>query len=337
MLDKWFKFLRGTAIVLLAFFSSCKAIEIPQFSADANPLKVDYLNEENWAVLPKNYPDFKFWHTDTTQLKADVFYIYPTLNTEKKDLRWNVPLNDKRQQNKVLNVAVKYQASAFSNAGKVYVPFYRQAHLRSYSNLENGGKRALEWAYNDVKNAFEVYLEKYNNNRPIIIAAHSQGTTHAIKLLKDFFDDKPLQKKLIAAYLPGIAIEKEQFKTIPLMTEPNETGGFVSWNTFKNNFYPKKYQTYFKGSAVSNPVNWNGETASALEHHKGFYFRNDKIYTQALKVTVNDGILWTTTPKFPYKLFVSGKKNYHVGDINLFWEDIKQNAILRVNTYLKNN
>lgn len=337
MLDKWFKFLHLVAIVLLVILNSCKSVEIPKFSNENNALKINYLNEDNWAVLPKKYPDFKFWQTDTTQLKADVFYIYPTLNTAKKDLRWNVPLSDKKQQNKVLNVAVKYQASAFSNAGKVYVPFYRQAHIRSYSNLENGGKKALEWAYEDVKNAFEVYLEKYNKNRPIIIAAHSQGTTHAIKLLQEYFDNKPLQKKLIAAYLPGIAIDAQQFKTIKLMTKPNETGGFVSWNTFKKNYYPVKYKSYFKGRAVSNPVSWNTNKTSLRKNHKGFLFRNEKIYSHSLQVTLNDGVLWTTTPKFPYKIFILGKKNYHVGDINLFWEDIKQNAVLRVNTYLENN
>jgi hypothetical protein len=28
--------------------------------------------------------------------------------------------------------------------------------------------------------------------------------------------------------------------------------------------------------------------------------------------------------------------NYHVGDVNLFWEDIRQNAILRSTSYLQN-
>jgi hypothetical protein len=28
-------------------------------------------------------------------------------------------------------------------------------------------------------------------------------------------------------------------------------------------------------------------------------------------------------------------KNYHVGDINLFYYDVRKNAVLRVNEYLK--
>jgi len=35
------------------------------------------------------------------------------------------------------------------------------------------------------------------------------------------------------------------------------------------------------------------------------------------------------------RLFMSLIKNYHSGDINLFWQDIRENSQLRLNTYLK--
>lgn len=246
-----------------------------------------------------------------------------------------MPVNDFIQNEKVVNKAVYFQASAFINAGKLYVPYYRQAHLRSYSQYDNGGENALKLAYNDVKNAFKTYLEHYNNGRPIIIASHSQGTTHAIKLLKDFFDGKPLKNQLIAAYIPGIAIKKSEFQHIHLMKNPNEVGGFVSWNTYKKNYYPKKYNEWFKGSEVSNPITWDDKIESQRIDHKGFLFSNNKLYTQALQVYVKDGILWTSLPHFPYRLFMLNKKRYHEGDINLFWEDISKNASLRVKSYLK--
>ena len=55
---------------------------------------------------------------------------------------------------------------------------------------------------------------------PIILAGHSQGSFHLKMLLKDFFDKQPLQDKLIAAYPPGIGIDKDTFKSISLMIEP---------------------------------------------------------------------------------------------------------------------
>ncbi|WP_291807302.1 DUF3089 domain-containing protein [Lutibacter sp.] len=331
-------FFKVFIIVVLFSITSCKSLTVPTFSSQVSPAVPNYNEPSSWAVLPNKYSDkLSDWKTTKDSLVADVFYVYPTLNIEKKDVRWNVPIEDILQQEKVLEKAVYFQASAFLNAGKLYVPFYRQAHLRSYSEYDNGGDKALNIAYADIKNAFIAYLEKYNNGRSIIIAAHSQGTTHAIQLLKDFFDGKPLHSKLIAAYIPGIAIKKNEFINIPLMTSPTETGGFVSWNTFKMNHYPKRYSSWYKGSVVSNPISWNTAKTSSRKDHKGFLFSNGKLYKQALKVKVADGILWTSLPHFPYRIFILGKKRYHEGDINLFWEDIRENALVRVHSYLKKN
>ncbi len=324
-------------LIALLGLGSCKTITIPSYNAQKPPPKPDYTKERSWAVLPTVYPEnLKHWQT-VDSLFADVFYIYPTLNVESEDLRWNIPVTDVKQHDKIINKAVYFQASAFINAGELYVPIYRQAHLRAYFSPynKNEGKKALDLAYSDVKDAFEVYLKKYNNGKPIIIAAHSQGTTHAIRLLKDFFDGKPLQNKLVIAYLPGIGIKKEVFKHIPLLTSPTQTGGFVTWNTYKKNYYPKSYDLWFKGKAVTNPITWDNTLETNRDAHKGFLFTNGKLYKHALKVYVKDGLLWTTLPRFPYRIFALRKKRYHTGDINLFWEDIRENAVLRVQSYFE--
>ena len=112
-----------------------------------------------------------------------------------------------------------------------------------------------------------VYMKKYNNGRPLIIAGHSQGAAHAASLLKEFFDGKELQNKLIAAYLPGTKITSEDFFDLELMKDPHEIGGYVTWNTFK---ILKNYQKYdltvplewLEGSQVSNPVLWDESKTS---------------------------------------------------------------------------
>lgn len=330
----FYKIICITGFVLLV---SCKSGYITKpFVSEDNPPIPNYYNDDNWAVLPSKYGEGLKKLSDTINyLDADVFYVYPTLITSKKDIRWNVTTSDKEQNSKVLNKAVLFQASAWATSGKLYVPFYRQAHIRSYSHLDNGGKEALNLAYEDIKTAFQVYLEKYNKGRPIIIAGHSQGTTHCIKLLKEFFDNKPLQKQLIAAYIPGIGIEKKEFKFIQIMTKPDETGGFVSWNTYKKNKLPKKYDSWFKDKVTSNPITWDRRKKTEREYHKGFLYRNGKIYNKALKIEVINGIVWTTLPRFPHRLFAVFKKSYHVGDVNLFWVDIKKNSELRVRKWLE--
>ena len=65
---------------------------------------------------------------DSSFTATDVFYVYPTLYTNPNDSAWNIDLQNKKQREKVIEVAVKNQASAWANAGQVYVPYYRQAH-----------------------------------------------------------------------------------------------------------------------------------------------------------------------------------------------------------------
>ena len=330
-----YKFLLFLLLILL---SGCKStIEIQVFETKNTPVAPDYTLESSWAVLPSKYTEqFKeFASNQIDTLQADVFYVYPTLNTDKDDIRWNVPINDFEQNDKVLNKAVLMQASALAFSGKVYAPFYRQAHIRSFKMYDKGGKSALELAYIDVKKAFEIFLNKYNKGRPIILLSHSQGTRHTMQLLADFFDQKELQKSLVAAYIPGIGVKPNLFKTIKPMTKPDEIGGFVSWNTFKKGHYPKEYKHWYDGSVTTNPITWDDSKETILEQHKGFLYTNKKIYKKALKIEISNGLVWSSNPKFPMRLLMSPIKNYHAGDINLFWLDVKENAALRLKTYLR--
>ena len=130
-------------------------------------------------------------------------------------------------------------------------------------------------AYSDIKKAFETYLKEYNNERPIIIAGHSQGAGHAKRLLQDYFDNKPLQKKLVAAYLIGTKITSKDFSTIQLMQNKDDTGGFVTWNTYR--LMPERKtkkisftinQEWIKDALCSNPITWNQNTTSQYDYQK---------------------------------------------------------------------
>jgi len=304
----------------------------------SNAQTINYESLSNWAVHPTHIPDvlLPYLKDTSNNTKADVFYVYPTLFLDKKDERWNIPIDDSAFRKKIIDNAVRFQASAWIESGRMFVPFYRQAHIRSYRNLENGGRDALLFAYNDIKAAFQFYLDHYNNGKPIILAGHSQGSTHLTLLLKDFFDGKPLQKQLVAAYLPGIGLKKNEFNTIQLMTSSNEIGGFVSWNTFKRKVNKEKFEMWYKGKAVINPVTWNSDQVADRKKHKGFLFSNNKMYSQSFSTHVIDGAIWITTPHFPYRSMAWTMDDYHIGDINLFWEDVKYNSKQRLSEYLNN-
>jgi hypothetical protein len=300
--------------------------------------QVDYGNPENWAVKGNKTPEIlKQFIKDTLNLnKADVFYVYPTVFLDKNDDRWNINMGDSLHKVKVLERAIKFQASAWAESGRMFAPFYRQAHLRSFRYLENGGREAILFAYEDVRNAFQYYLDNYNQGKPIILAGHSQGSLHIARLLKEFFDEKPLQKQLVIAYIPGIGVKKNEFKTIPLLTKENEVGGFVTWNTFKKKINMDRYEMWYKGKAVINPVTWSIEKQAERGQHKGFLFSNNKLYKHSFSTHLIDGAVWISRPHFPYWTIAWSLNDYHIGDVNLFWEDVKVNSKLRLSVFLDN-
>jgi len=50
-----------------------------------------------------------------------------------------------------------------------------------------------------------------------------------------------------------------------------------------------------------------------------------------------DGAIFIDHIKFPLGFISRKVKNFHRGDVNLFWEDIRHNAGLRTSYYFKEN
>ena len=328
--------------VLLWFVTGCK-ISYNTYDFDKSPEieKPNYSDKDSWAVLPENIPnEISIFNIDENKKEADVFYIYPTLIDSKNQREWNSDIWNEDIRNDVINRPVKYQASAWLDAGNLYVPYYRQAHIRVFNDkFRVDGDKALNLAYNDIKEAFTYYLENFNNDKPFIIASHSQGTVHAKRLIAEFIDGKELQKKLIAAYLVGIKVFEDEFKNIKPMNSANETGGFVTWNTFKFNKYPRKdnYENWFKGGVTTNPITWDDSKETKKDLHKGLLYRDLKIFSQNIDIKLIDGIVWSTVPNVPGKILLQTIRSYHFADINLFWVDIRENAKLRVDQWFKKN
>jgi hypothetical protein len=233
------------------------------FSEKLIPTQPDYSKTENWAALPtKNDPADKVpiksnLKDGQAMAKVDVFFLHPTIFTKqpKNQYEWNADVNDAEMNNLVDNSTILNQASAFNGSGKIYAPRYRQSHYHVFVTADKEDKKkSLDLAYTDIKAAFEFYLKNYNQGRPIVIASHSQGTVHATRLIKEYFDGKPLQKQLVAAYIIGIAIQPNVFENIIPCKSGDETGCFVSWNTYGKDFYPKSHKSGLNTSSTTNPL-----------------------------------------------------------------------------------
>ena len=328
--------------VLLISSGACASLSTSQ-GAHGNTNSPDYSLPQNWAALPTTVDSadlvpISIWKDEQASSPADVFFIHPTTYTGKvKKKQWNANLNDKKLNLDTDKSTIRYQASIFNGAGKVYAPRYRQGHLKCFytERDKQAAYQALDLAYSDVKNSFQYYLSHYNEGRPFIIASHSQGSFHASRLISELIDSTPLQEKLIVAYMPGWPIKNDQFITVKPCLRPDDTGCFCSWRTFKEGFIPPAMHYPDQNISVTNPVTWSCDEPSCLQDAQiGGVLRDfNTLMPNLVKAEIHEDLLWVNKPQFPGSfLFIT--KNYHIADYNLFYADVRKNAQDRVRVYI---
>lgn len=311
----------------------------------AQPTPPDYSELKYWVASPyKADPSDMipaFLKDEKQDLSADVFFIYPTIYDSKADTASaNAWLNDEKVNTEIDNTTILLQASVFNGRCRVFAPRYRQANMQVLYKLGTPpANAAIDLAYSDLKTAFQYYLKNDNKGRPIVIAGHSQGALHAVRLLQEFFDGKPLQKQLVCAYIPGYQIKKEDFKTIPVSEKPEQTGCFAGWRSYVKGEMPKKVEPENGNSICVNPLTWNTFTEWASPAlHKGIMLGFESIIPNTISSGIEPAtkILWVDVPE-PLKAALENKKDLHIYDINLFWMNIRENVKLRVDEWCRQN
>ena len=298
-----------------------------------------YHRIENWAAHPwKRDPSDSIPSGIKNRVQdslADVFFIHPTTYTDNKTT-WNAVVNDVRLNAKTDLSSILYQASAFNEHARVFAPRYRQAHYSAFFVHNEETRKAFDTAYSDVKNAFDFYLANHHYNRPIIIAAHSQGALMGIRLLKEYFDGKALQKYLVAAYLVGWPLPQNIFPSITVCNTPAQTGCFCGWRTFKVGFVPDYVPKEATISHVTNPLTWTTDSLHASKSlNKGGVLRDfNQIIPAVTDAQIHNGVLWSNKPQFKGSIFFT-TSNYHIADVNLFYMNIRDNVAQRIFAFLK--
>ena len=338
---------------------------VQRFDNSNIPPAPDYWNNECWAALPLRNDDADFAPKNTAYSEnqknalCDVFYIHPTGYTSKDF--WNSPWDDKNAENLTAAMMI-CKASVFNAACKVYAPRYRQATFYSFfDDNDTSGIKAIEVAYGDVLNAFNYYIKYFNQGRPFILAGHSQGSLHAMRLLQDEIIGKPLQKKLVAAYIVGFSLT-DNIQGIKASTSSTDTGTIIGWNTYTKNADPRVFTqdivTYINGSYQKikgqklieiNPLSWllNGPFVDASKNPgslaTGPSYSDFPLLVPGIcsadasgnvlrinKITVSG--FGGNDPKLPVMNEYYG--DYHTYDYQLFYESIRKNVIDRVNAFI---
>ena len=200
----------------------------------------------------------------------------------------------------------------------------------------------------DVTAAFEYFLAHYNQGRPFMIVAHSQGSDVSTHLLATYLvQHRDVLARMIAAYIPGYSVTPDYLAANPQLrfgTGATDTGVLLSWNTEAPTIGGTN-PVLLPGALVINPITWTRSEAHAaasqslgawLPDAQGVYAKVPH-YADA-QVSTARGVLVTTTPsvatwspggagKFPKGVF-------HSFDIPFYYYDIQANAKQRVAAYL---
>ena len=182
------------------------------FEAAAAGTPYDYGDPASWAAQPGGLKDGADDPTAflpegaPAMAKGDVpvFFIPPTAAFGNS--QWNGRSSDKATALRLAGF-LRTEASALAAAGPLWAPHYRQAVLGSFLANTPGtranAQAAQQLAYADVKAAFARFLAAQPPGGPIILAGHSQGALHLLRLLKEEVAGTPLAARVVAAYAVG--------------------------------------------------------------------------------------------------------------------------------------
>jgi len=324
--------------------SACQRAPVAwsRFRPESLPPAPDYVQEANWAALPQradaadHVPLKSPYRDGQDRARADVFFIHPTVYAGRPPTAdaWNADVRDSVLNRTVNNTTILNQASVFNGVCRVYAPRYRQAHYAAFTTDDRASaQEALNVAYADVRAAFQHYLDRFNDGRPIVIAGHSQGTVHAVRLLQEFFDGKPLQNWLVGAYLVGKPVPPGTFRVLKPIEKPGQCGTYASWCTFTRGFTPTS-RFYTEGLTDSklgtNPLLWNSSEAHAFrEANRGGVGLKFTFVPRMSDAQNHHGVLWIGTPNVR-GAWLLRTKVWHRADYNLFWGNIRENVALQV-------
>jgi hypothetical protein len=353
-------FLYRDRIGMMIAFSRLKPEH--SFTEASPPPAPDYSVTASWAALPDREDAADVLPGGDVQDRqaaaaVDVFFVHPT--TFFGTASWNQPLDDSSTNQLTDAFVLRSQASVFNSCCRIYAPRYRQATIYSFMDQSGSGAAALQLAYEDVERAFDYFIEHYNQGRPFILAAHSQGSVHLRTLLEKRITGTTLRERLVAAYPIGFGFDREQMAKavpdVPVCESADEIGCVVTWNAVGPQAEP--WGDPSKNICV-NPLTWrtDGAAAEAALNIGGVAYPGTFEGTLAdvkgvpqdfvaakpiLEAGVADAqcvggmLLVKEIHSKYYAARPMGRDNYHIYDYNLFHMNLRRNVEWKVGRYLE--
>ena len=317
----------------------------------------DYSSAEAWLARPDmderanpaEWRPAEFPPPILTPKRVAAFYIHPT--TYLKRDRWNAPLDDAESRERA-ELFVRSQASAFSNAAAVWAPRYRQAAYGAFLLKSEDAKQALDLAYADLSSAFDQFLEQVPASEPIILAGHSQGALHLMRLLQERKAD--LAGRVVAAYVVGWPISRTAdlpALALPACASPTQTGCILSWMSFGDPGNPSLILDSWEKSRGANgekhrrkdivcvnPISGAEGAAAPPADNPGTLvptpdLASAQLVPGAVGAHCEKGLLELDGEVPSLGPYVLPGNNYHVYDYALFWGAIARDAARRTEAW----
>jgi hypothetical protein len=327
---------------------------VPQGHYQAPPPRSgpDYAQEASWIARPGIVDDPSSWRPTQeaqplTPKPAHLFYIHPTTYLQRD--RWNGPLDDRESRDRAA-LFVQSQASAFNDVASVWAPRYRQAAFGAFLLDTKDARAALALAYSDVIRAFDQFLASIPAGEPIILAGHSQGALHLTRLLRERVAGKPLNKRIVAAYVVGWPLSVSADLPalgLPACKAADEAGCMLSWMSFGDPANPNLVIDSYEGSAgltgakrqredilCVNPLTGTHNGVAPPEANTGTLvpsadLRSGSLVAGRVGARCEKGLLLLEGDIPALGPYVLPGNNYHVYDYALFWDAIRADAARR--------
>jgi hypothetical protein len=312
----------------------------------------DYSKPSSWVARPGLPNDPSLWLPDgmtpAPNGGAAVFYIHPTTYLDRD--RWNAPLDAGGETQFRTRLFVQSQASAFTAAGQVWAPRYRQAAFGAFLLKSEDAQKALDLAYRDVSAAFDEFVRE-SGDRPIILAGHSQGALQLERLLKEKVAGKAIARRIVAAYVVGWPISATADLPalgLPPCSKDVQTGCILSWLTFGDPANPELVLHSYEHSAgfsgierrredllCVNPISGTQNGVAAQDANPGTLVPSADLVSAKLDqgrvgAHCDKGLLIVDGEIPPLGSYVLPGNNYHVYDYALFWGAIRRDAERRL-------
>ena len=289
-----------------------------------------------------------------------VFFVHPTSyipTNMDKDIQWNARLGDKETEDRA-TLFLRGLASPFNRAAEIWSPKYRQATVGAFITDKPEAEQAIDAAYRDVEQAFDYFLESVDEDRPIVLAGHSQGSLHLLRLLRERVKGRPLENRIAAVYAIGWPISLDHdlpVLPLPACSRANETGCILSWASFADDGDPTQLLTRFRASPgfdgeprgdtpilCVNPITGFQNSTAPADDNKGTLVPDESLASGSLVAGAvgarcdKQGILRIGDPPEMGSAVLPGS-NYHVYDIPLFWRNVQEDVVVRVREWAAAN